>query len=222
MGERFLWYREPIVIVPLMAAALGLIFVPFFVWGAATAPQFYGSLFAALIAALAVVGNARLTKSENIRKEQDEAMRLAKVDSLRLLGFTKHLSNILQIFSKLARSPINFNLAAGVPPSPNDKSNFEMGHFRSVLPADEMKRLETALGWAATLPGSVSSYTASTLYMTLHAWDASLRMEPLADSFKPARQTLDGAATLAESLDARLIKNIAKIEEHMKAQGHLT
>ena len=73
MPQRHWWADSPFIILPLCAFAFGLAVVPFWVWGADHAAQFYGSFVAAIVAAGAVVGTTTMQAAFVRRQKRDEA-----------------------------------------------------------------------------------------------------------------------------------------------------
>lgn len=79
------WANNPLIVVTVAIAVLGLMFVPFRVWNTDHAAQFYGSFIAAFVAAGAVIGttalSARLARQQ--RKEERREEMLSEATELR-------------------------------------------------------------------------------------------------------------------------------------------
>ena len=89
MSEGPWWARSPIVVLPLCAAAFGLVLVPFLISSADHAAQFYGSFVAALVAALAVVSVAAFN-AKLARQQRQEIRREEMLDGALGLYFAMH------------------------------------------------------------------------------------------------------------------------------------
>lgn len=77
------WLQEPIVVLPLVAAVIFFLCLPFMLFGAQGAPQFFGAFFAALAGLAGIlVGalyNASLTRKRDDRQERIKALAAARV-----------------------------------------------------------------------------------------------------------------------------------------------
>jgi hypothetical protein len=81
-------WNSPFVVLPLAAIFLGLAIVPFAVWNVDHAAQFYGSFFAAIIAAGAAYSGYFIQNRLSVAKEEKAAK-------------AKHLSEIVDLFFRL-------------------------------------------------------------------------------------------------------------------------
>jgi hypothetical protein len=217
MSEKWRWYREPIIVVPVLGIGLGLGIVPFAVWGQAGAPAFYGSLTAALIAAGAVVGNSRLQSIEYDRQQAVLARRSANEAAIQVLGYATYAVMQLHLVRGVAKAA-QF-AGAPSPISPMDKSTTTIGQFRSMRADGETAAAQAIIQICSKIPPEISSRAVQFLYFFITTTELLVRMPSASANDKVVRQTLQSLIENCDRLIVMGVNAIRLIEDFLIADG---
>lgn len=199
------WAKSPIVVVPIAAIALGLCFVPFAIGNVDHVAQFYGSLMAALVTAIAVLGttslSAHLTRQQRREERHEQLLADATEFHAWLDKLRYDLKYVNLVLTKFHPGPIKTEIVR-----------------RNVSP-DLRSQLRAHLGIASRLPQPLGHEIVGLLYDADGALDTVVYM-PLSESeFELNGDHLSNAAEIAGYYWRMVAYQRAKLGQYLIQNG---
>ncbi|HEY0300687.1 MAG TPA: hypothetical protein VGC36_05115 [Rhizomicrobium sp.] len=183
MTASFLRY---LLIGAIVAALCAAAVAPIVIWGNAKTPEFYSTLVAAIVAAIAVVIGAQY--QADLTRKRDDALRNEErvAEAIDLCLWLEHAADELDfVISVLARAIDKL--------ASDGKSQVEMplDQFRQVISPKFVDDLLVRARMATRLPPGLAGQVARTLYRTFHVADRTLLLRGASERYRPNKEQLE-------------------------------
>lgn len=211
------WATSPIVVVPLGLFVLGLLFVPFAIWPAPNAAQFYGAFIAAIVAAGAALSGYFIQSELNVRRQRDEKKAAEDQDTLLVFGYIKFLQSRIEGI-KASFLWLGYKQKDPLSPGPDDEALTNVKVIRHLNPEIELMQFERLMTLARAYPISISVALAK-LNFDIALSKGNYQLVMLNDDVFPFRRVVDGTVKVLSLREQSLRNLLSDVEVYLKSRG---